>query len=843
MTTPESVSITEVHVFGKKSSVTDFTFLTADSALLPEELRKRAEDWLQVHVNARNKQTVAIVKIGKEYWLLRAANEAGMDASGRVLSYVAFGALPADVLSRHATDIIVGAFTAKRPDKNDVAGVTIPFNSQSTPAVPRDEVCATVAVITGDCLTPRVGNPATASKVISHIGMDALNFVLLAESLPTNLPQGPGLVLTSAGWDPPLQSTALAQEIGDISAFDCVGLMGLGVPPSRRTDLLLMAAGGRPLSEPGDLSMSEVLWLLNAPPGRKSALAYASGDQISLLLGGGHLTRGDLTQLRCRLSVRESERVAQLLGTGPEDLRLFVELFGKGASGIETLLPPDAAELWRKIKSREALGGSCPVAGEALLVDSGLLEQLSVLELAPLMGTYLGPTLKTCWRTALRNAGYTEEVLDLLFKGLTPGGHPPIPELDPAASWIGGISYHLLESAGDWMCKQKEWRDWWVRAISCHPENVEGEEWLSRTERYTGKWRWWFQGAVADGELTVDEGLGLLKKWHVSPHPPTPYVLRTLWSALNLERAYPVAKEILNGTPDLTEPDEATGQILSFLVQRGFFNLGDLFGAVQRGFPLMLLQSAGFNGLVALIDCSANPPSAPPEPWDESISPLLATACGKPEFWGRWPEGIPETVLEWLSEKIASEANATLVEAVKLSAKGRLLTLAELHIVSGGLSAETVCRQVGLRAVSREVAKEREAALRILLSSAVLPESKRNWLKAELLEWRRQEPMPPFTAAELQALLPVLHPVRDVLRVVLSRDEVDPDENLLLPHILRLLPRESSVPVAPPPRELARRRPAWIEAVSTLPGWEHWSELALTEGLPSAADTEEGSYS
>jgi hypothetical protein len=125
-------------------------------------------------------------------------------------------------------------------------------------------------------------------------------------------------------------------------------------------------------------------------------------------------------------------------------------------------------------------------------------------------------------------------------------------------------------------------------------------------------------------------------------------------------------------------------------------------------------------------------------------------------------------------------------------------------------------RQLG----SLATASARRADIEWLLAAVPLDEERRTWLRTLLLTCEPLGRPPAFTARELTALLPVLDPLRDVLREYMGRGSNEEGEAELRVVLYRRL-REDRLPV-PPPLSLRQRASHfdWIEDFRGLDGWE-----------------------
>lgn len=234
------------------------------------------------------------------------------------------------------------------------------------------------------------------------------------------------------------------------------------------------------------------------------------------------------------------------------------------------------------------------------------------------------------------------------------------------------------------------------------------------------------------------------------------------------------------------------------------------------------LSAAGFGeASLALLNPEAIPPERPPNDWEALLIPLLSKQVAQREFWTRRPGGMEPALVRWLREQLGSEPGGSLVGAVAEALDGeRRLSLKELHLFGEALGNGALCRQAVLWALRREA--QTPEALRLLLNMPAMRPGLANWLETELLTCEPQRQDVELSPTEMITLLPLLHPVKDIIRPVMARAECSSEEGVLLPLLVEQLKR---VPVIAPgaPNELAaKRRPDWVSALSLLPGWSHW---------------------
>jgi hypothetical protein len=165
--------------------------------------------------------------------------------------------------------------------------------------------------------------------------------------------------------------------------------------------------------------------------------------------------------------------------------------------------------------------------------------------------------------------------------------------------------------------------------------------------------------------------------------------------------------------------------------------------------------------------------------------------------------------------------DGAVVEALRAASdRARLLGVPELKILSGALTPLDLVWQVVEHAKQTNV--DRAELLSLLDDGRV---------RAELIIFLRRElqtltpcaATPELSASEMMSLFALLHPVRDIVRQIVPRTAVDPQEDILLDRTVDAIYRLGfGFPPPKPDADQTARRPGWVSALSEIPGWEHW---------------------
>ncbi len=216
------------------------------------------------------------------------------------------------------------------------------------------------------------------------------------------------------------------------------------------------------------------------------------------------------------------------------------------------------------------------------------------------------------------------------------------------------------------------------------------------------------------------------------------------------------------------------------------------------------------------------PVALPPAdgPWPQAADDLLAEALAQRTFFSR--VAIPDLLaaMEWVAGR--DSRNDAFAWAGSLASALRAGEPAEPRwLLAHGTRLP---RGLALRQIAaygrRQPSVERAAVLGSLLASACFHSGEAQWLRALLLEGTPLGPTPDWMAADLMILLPLLDPVRDVVRLVLSRTLVEKAEPELLARVIERLRAEPVPPLGGWPDAARTLRADWVSELVELPGWE-----------------------
>jgi hypothetical protein len=236
--------------------------------------------------------------------------------------------------------------------------------------------------------------------------------------------------------------------------------------------------------------------------------------------------------------------------------------------------------------------------------------------------------------------------------------------------------------------------------------------------------------------------------------------------------------------------------------------LGDTDLLTAAGAPASVTRFVGGTGPVALPPVDG--------PWPDALNELLGSALADGSLFTRVAGPLGEDAFEWLASRgpQCAPAAAFLAAVHEHQPADPQLLLAAAPVLARNL----VLQQTAAWGTAR-CGAQRTLVLAALLESPALRTDEAQWLRGLLLRCDPLPPCPHWSVADLCALLPVLDPIRDVVRQVLDRPERDPHETALLAQLLtRLMPVPS--PPGPFPEVALRVRPDWVLALARLPGWE-----------------------
>lgn len=823
------VRLTRLGVYGKASATSDFELLVSPSGGIPREVERRGAQWLQAHLDSTSTESAAVVRHESELWLLRATNESRTDRAGRPIAVLVLGMIASDVPSdADLVAILSSSFRSGRPAQADAREpeISIPVSPLEGGLDTGRFRRAVAAIAVGSAEFAVVPELREAEALLAALPAGTVDTVaILPRRIPPSIPAGRSVLVSTVPWVPPPMPAAVLDDCERLGIQALAGLAALCASPEFKGELVAVAVGSVPsLRTPA--TPEQLDWLLDTPAGRAAALAAAPASSIRAWLTSSRLVAADLDAVADRIDAADGPAVAKVLRGTRDAARRHIALFGRRVSGLGTLLSAGGTALLDWLEK-----GSGPLPAEAAgsleeLDQSGILPLLGLTDLARLRGGADSPPLLDRVAAALVELGLSPEVLQALLNGqhlLVAPAYGPAPSPDPA--WLQLVSLRELQRASRWACPDGRWREWWCDCLRRHPEgrglapsdadappSEETLEWLrceyeDRTLReadlLTRVAGWRARGLTSRQDLP-----SLLARFGVGSAS-----IRRL-----LEAAPPEEGEVL-------EPAE-----LAAFVRTGVALPTDVLQAVLAGWPPVLLRHADFSfDTVALLDRESAPPLAPPGCWASELAPVLARQLADPAFWSRWKDGIPQPLLDWLGAQVAGRAGTGLVESLK-SAFGakRRLEANELMIVGGALSPEAAAAQ--LAAWLPEWPRSGRAAVDVLVSLPALSMIG-SWLREEIFcfdprPWPRR-----FPPGVLLALLPLLHPVRGLIRAAFDRSAFgDRTDRSLREEIVLILARDGVVPLPAPSRDASVARPEWAIAISSVPGWEHWGSAVVGEG-------------
>jgi hypothetical protein len=244
-------------------------------------------------------------------------------------------------------------------------------------------------------------------------------------------------------------------------------------------------------------------------------------------------------------------------------------------------------------------------------------------------------------------------------------------------------------------------------------------------------------------------------------------------------------------------------------------------GAAARDLDLLRLAAAPAE-VISLADPAGGSVQLPPSGvWPLAANHLLADLLSAGTLFPRLaPNTDGERLLGWLAGLTTKEDDvfAQVARFRRALREGEAASRRWLDWTASYLSRRTVLQQVAAWAAVRHEGPDRTLTLRLLLNSHRLTPGEKGWLTARTLECIPLPALPPWTAEDMVALFPLLDPVRDVVRVVLSRSEPEPGEEALLERVRAAISHSPPEPPGTLPAS-ALRHPSWVKALVAVPGW------------------------
>ena len=654
------------------------------------------------------------------------------------------------------------------------------------------------------------------------LGFEQLGFVaLIPNAVPVWPEAGPGVVLSRVYWQAPPEAARLVGMGLRAGKVDLAGLTRMPRDSGRRSALALAVLTGD-CSALGQISDQEFDWLLAHEHTRTAAIAHASADQVVRAANLIDAATFDVLTPQ-QLAKFPPSVLAKMLQGRPDAVRRFVAVFGPGTEGVEGLLSAQAGAL------AQARHG--PVTGAERIFD------LTDDDLDQMDQAGVFQTMSLRWLAALRrlrpgriDRHFDRRIRDLLPEGLVAhllgsgadtgavqvSGNPP----EPHADWLAGISFERLVEAGPICMNDRAWRRWWVEAIRLHPD-AQKPEIATLAAPWSRETAAWLVASARDGEISAEDVRGRIAAFVKARAPIAAQSLGELLAAGGVMQARELADIVQGRSPPHLAPDERFGADMKLLSDAGILTDDAVQEAMRGGLPAKALAGLiSDTAAVALVDFHAPAPARPPASWHSLLEDELRRGMADASFWRRWPQGVGLPLLEWMREQLKGGPEEAIVDTLLAAAgRSRVLSYAELARVCGGIAPLDLVWQVIERI--RQGGCDRGQVLH-LLDDGRLRAELRAFLHSEL---GALAPVatPELTIPEMIAVRSLLDPGRDIVRQIMARPSVEPGEDILLAHAVTAIRRQGWTFALPAPSaEQAARRPAWVAALSELPGWNHW---------------------
>jgi len=820
--------IRELYVIGKTPITRDFTLLKSNYVDPPEAIINQANFWLQTLISSRNVQLVAISKIENELWFLRASIDVGTDSSGRTIYYIVFGKLE-EVSSSGLFRLLLKSFDLHKPSKVDISE----FELEVSTATPNKPVSSHVknlllALALNKANTIIVEKCKQASWLLQQITFRNIDFIALMEDCSRgHLPDGKGIIVsqTKQTCDDFLTELNLADV--DFSSVNFADFLLIDCSESDKTSIFKAGVVGTPV----DLSAVEnsnrlriLNWLLDSPAGRSVAFENVDSFVVSEWLRKGRLSKKDLLKVKSYIQDSDRDVITNLLGRSREALEIYLEIFGANSKDIELVLPESALLLFRELSSdfseNKVFGFS---HDDILLLDqSGILARLTTVEMAKLVKTNLYENIHDYWWKKMRSLGMPEKVFSVFFKNsdiidLHVDG---LPAPAPSTDWVQAIDKDILWDFGNWACKSANWMYWWVELIRTHPDFGETfvpsleMEWSLVLEK-------WIVTSLSIGDITVTS---LLNKFNE--------IFRSNSDLKAQERLLKEAglimsdglKQILDGDLPNRKPSEKDIADLKVLIENDIVARELIQEKVLQGSDLYWSKAIGVDrACFSLLDLSLDTVAEPPPQWHSYLNSMLAKICAKSEFWERFNGFLSLSMVNWLVEQTQNCEGGVRVRAIKQLYIGKQVAALEIiKLVYAALPEEIIYTQIVAWQLS--TSSEKGEALALLLSSSTIPSSLKEWLKTKLLTLYPINTAPVLSVPQYIALLPILSPIRDILRPLFVSQEANYSEEELAIALFEKLSSVDFTPIPPPNKMIYSNHKEIVIALSKLPQWELWAE-------------------
>ena len=771
------MNLAPVFLYGKAAPHADFVW--QGNSEPPPRICAAAKAWFRCHVEGvGDGQTVAIVSdTDDSLWLLRVTVD-GTDAGGRVSHSLVTARFLEAKGEIDVGTALLAAFAKKLPSRAswEARSCSLP-SSKSAWSVETERLPRLLAQrVLGLSEVLSAGSPPTVATLTERLGLSAFEwFAASSGTLPGGLlPGGPGIIIVSQPIDGPEPPAELRVLFENETQLDLAALLAAAPDAPRRRELLALAAGRPPADKIAAFKDPELDWLMRTVPARSTALGLANRVQVDRLVRSDLLLSAEEVEaVRDRIDTRSDAQACALAPLLSRHGRreLFLSLFGPAAPGLEEFLSPNARACWNHILSPDTIPEPpLEVRGEAF-EEISTLDMLSRLPLRTLARFQRWPLIGQAFCRRLAKEGLPEPIAAWLCQGVEPSSNfQRAPALEPNAAWVSLLDASRLEVVGRWSADSPDAAAWWRAALSAHPAFAG-----AKLDDFREPWRpargWLAVAKVQSGEMCSEELFVLVMRWHAEAAPgwndsiAAEMLRRAGFDPGSLDR-------IAAGT------NEAAAALvlknLAWLHKAGLADLSALFRHLPVDRIARVLDSAALDAsLYALLDLgSFGPPGAPGDGAELPFLAILPRLLHERRFWGRWHNGIPWTVLEWLAVQTAGLPEQQLVLSVQGAWRGE--TLPDATILA--LVADALPGPCSIHLLFAAAYAGREEEARALLKAKAVrdrPDLAR-WLESRL--WFPMQPPPPLARVnddELHALLPALD-AREIAQFLESRPAATP---------------------------------------------------------------------
>jgi hypothetical protein len=812
-----------VGLIGKPSAAEDFQILRSALGTEPE-VERLARSCLRLHIETESAMSSFLFRYRDDWWICRAENEAGSDASGRPRSRIFF------TMAQRSADPSSMLAALNRAGRNSTFDLNteldLPVAEDVKPEASEAGRRAAIALLLGSRVVV-VQRPSEAAWVAAAFsGEEPRAFMVSNGRVAWQTEFNSLLAIGQSNWFPPLLVDRIAQLIGtrEIPAIPALWHVPL---PESRTKLLQIWLGELPLHDPSALTAEEKTWLLAAGVRRPEIIAGADGDLKRRWLSEGRLTSAEILEHKASWGPSEHRTLAGLLANDPQGLKIFIQCAGPGAADIPLLLSPPLASAYAWLKASGAERKPPDLDLHLMELDAfGVLEGFDLSSLSGALRQHDSPPVRKAWREKLVSSGLAKPIAAWLADGSSLASAPlSAPGLQPDESWLRVVPAERLLAGGAWAGKESAWRHWWAAALQKHPDTAE--MFSPRIDaRFSFAALDWLVGEIEDHRLESQEALTTLGSWQKQEIRPGPTEIARLLDSCEFPQPNDWTALISGGAGLENIPCSIDNKRhLEKLIAVGLVALEQVARSVAEGRDIEWLDGLISPASRSLIHLTQSPPAAVPERWDACLNPVLSLLVSSPDFWARWSgNGVSLELVEWMDTQIERLPGGALVRelASALKSQGDRLQPATLKCVAQALPRVARLEQAVLWADPSHPEHERA----FLALCAGQEHAGLQWLHGQIGSWNAPLAVPgDLPSRELKALLPWLHPVRDVVRVVMSRRKKDDGEDSLLEALLRELRASRHQPPAPPPPELAALRRNWVVELGKLPGWEQWSKI------------------